>query len=134
MSSLNRAYRIVPDRDLKLRKWAIMGFSIISSVGLIRSLWAPNVSLIMPFLCAIYILITSYILILLKCTLYTDFIALINVLNYLFKVNHVGNKVVCKLLKILPRRCLQRSWRLPFPLNYDLKWIWQYLIIMDSTI
>ena len=109
MRDLSRVNRIILVRDLKLRKWAIIGFSIVSFAGLISFLWVRDVSLIVPFLCAIYILITLYILILPKCTLHTDFIALMNVLNYLFKANRVRNRVVCKLLKIVLRRCLQRS-------------------------
>jgi len=60
MSSVKKTYRIVPVRDLKLRKIAIFIFIIISFVGLISFFWVPDLSLSIPFLYMIYVFITLY--------------------------------------------------------------------------
>jgi len=62
MSSVNRAYRIVPVRDLKLRNWAIGGLIIISLAGFLSFLWGSDLPLSVPFLYAVYILVTLYVL------------------------------------------------------------------------
>jgi len=94
---INRTYRIVSVRDLKLRKWAIIGFIIVSFAGLISFLIAPDVSLITPFLYAIYILITLYILRFAKVDIFSPLIFFI-----LFSFLGFGLKL--SLLSLFPER------------------------------
>jgi len=94
---INRTYRIVPVRDLKLRKWAIIGFIIVSFTGLISFLIAPDVSLITPFLYAIYILITLYILRFAKDDIFSP-------LTFFILFSFLGFGLKLPLLSLFPER------------------------------
>lgn len=62
MSIENNVSRITLDRDIKLRKWGSILFILVSFANLISLLWATDISLSLPFLYAIYIIVTLYIL------------------------------------------------------------------------
>lgn len=62
MSIDNSVSRITPDGELKLRKLGIILFILVSLVSLISLLWATDISLSLPFLYAIYIIVTLYVL------------------------------------------------------------------------
>jgi len=62
MSSVNRAYRIAPARDLKLRNWAGAGYILASLAGIIGSFFASDLAISIPFLYILYIGITIYVL------------------------------------------------------------------------
>jgi len=62
MNGANEVHKIVPIRDLKLRKWACVGFILASFVGLISFLWVPDIFLNISLLYTLYIVITFYVL------------------------------------------------------------------------
>lgn len=62
MSIENNVSRVTLGRDIKLRKLAIILFILVSFLSLISLLWATDISLNLPFLYAIYIIVTLYVL------------------------------------------------------------------------
>jgi len=62
MSIENNVSRITLGRDIKLHKWGIILFILVSFASLISLLWATDISLNLPFLYAIYIIVTLYVL------------------------------------------------------------------------
>lgn len=62
MSSVNRAYRIAPARDLKLRNWAGAGYILASLAGIIGFFFASDLAISIPFLYILYIGITICVL------------------------------------------------------------------------
>jgi len=97
MSSVNRAYRIAPARDLKLRNWAGAGFILVSLAGIVSFLWVPATVFSVPLLYIVYIGITIYVLRFAKADIFSP------LLFFLF-FSFLGFGIKLPLLSLFPEQ------------------------------
>ena len=93
MNNSSMIYKIHPVKDLKLRKYAIIGFILVSFAGIVSFLWVPDISIVTPLLYAIYILITLYILRFAKVDIFSPlmFFIFLSFLGFGFSLSYLSN-------------------------------------------
>jgi len=93
MNNSSMIYKIHPVKDLKLRKYAIIGFILVSFAGVVSFLWVPDLYIVTPLLYAIYILITLYILRFAKVDIFSPliFFIFLSFLGFGFSLLYLSN-------------------------------------------